>query len=510
MPVQARSIPYLQARQDLMVQSRTGSGKTGAFILPALERIDVDRPKTQVLVLTPTRELARQVAREAHTLSQNTPVNAVAIYGGVPYHKQKAAFRQGAHLIVGTPGRILDHLLSGNFTLDDLQLLIFDEADRMLSVGFYPDMKALQRYMPTDRHVNTCMFSATFPPHVMRLVNEFLREPAVVSLSSDHVHVTNTEHITYRVPDMGKENVLVNIIELENPDSAIIFCNTKQKTHYVNVVLRRYGYDAEELSGDLQQRARERVLGRLRAGNLRYLVATDVAARGIDIPDLSHVIQYDVPQHPEVYIHRAGRTGRAGASGTAITLVETLELLNLAKITKQYEIDMQDAPLPHAEQLAQVVIQRVRVLLIRRLRSLDKATRMALNVYEPMVELMASDGDGIRALAMLLDDYYHRMLHAPPLASDAEESAQALTLANTAGLSPEQMAKLAEKLALALRSRDILRVERIQRFEQLVEDLAMEGAEFHILTMLLAEFDQQSKQSKPSKRKKKSKPKSRK
>jgi ATP-dependent RNA helicase DeaD len=289
MPVQARAIPYLLAGRDLLVQSRTGSGKTGAFILPILDRIDPAQPTCQALVLAPTRELARQVAEEARILGGGTGMRTAVVYGGVAYGPQIQAFREGAHLVVGTPGRILDHLLKRNLSLGDLRILVFDEADRMLSMGFYPDMKAIQRHLPS-RRVQGCMFSATFPAHVRRLADEFLHQPGFLSLSRDHVHVTDVEHVYYVVPRMDKDRSLVRIIEVENPPSALIFCNTRARVDYVTAVLQRFGYDADELSSDLTQKAREEIMARTRQGALRFLVATDVASRGIDLPDLTHVI----------------------------------------------------------------------------------------------------------------------------------------------------------------------------------------------------------------------------
>jgi len=287
MPVQARAIPYLLAKRNMMIQARTGSGKTGAFILPMLERLDPSHANCQALILVPTRELARQVWQEAEKLIGDAGLKTVAVYGGVGYGPQIDALKQGAQIVVGTPGRVLDHLLKRTFSLEQLKMLIFDEADRMLSMGFYPDMQDMQRYLP-KRSINTCMFSATFSEAVMRTAREFIREPEFISLSSDHVHVTDTEHIFYLVEGMDKDRSLVRLIEIENPTSAIIFCNTKDRVHYVSTVLQRFGYDADELSADLSQSARERVLERVRRGSLRFLVATDVAARGLDIPSLSH------------------------------------------------------------------------------------------------------------------------------------------------------------------------------------------------------------------------------
>jgi ATP-dependent RNA helicase DeaD len=412
MPVQARTIPYLQAGQDVMVQARTGSGKTGAFLLPMLERLDPQRNTTQALILVPTRELARQVWREAELLCTADGLRTVAVYGGVGYGAQMDALKQGAQIVVGTPGRVLDHLLRRTLTLDNLRMLVFDEADRMLSMGFYPDMVRVQRYLP-ERRVHTSMFSATFPAYVMRLAHEFLREPQFLSLSSDHVHVTDTEHVFYNVPGMDKDRALVRLIEVENPSSAIIFCNTKVKVHYVTAVLQRFGYDADELSADLGQNERERVLERVRLGTLRFLVATDVAARGLDIPDLSHVIQYEPPEDVESYIHRAGRTGRAGAAGTAITLVNAGERMAFNRIGKHYEIDMIERPLPSDADVEAVVAERLTALLEARLRDRDKLQTERSRRFMPLARTLAEGEDELPLITMLLDDTYQQMLHAP-------------------------------------------------------------------------------------------------
>ncbi len=415
MPVQSRAIPYLLAKRNMMVQARTGSGKTGAFLLPMLERLNPQRPHCQALILVPTRELARQVWEEAKVLVGDAGFRTVAVYGGVGYTQQIKAFREGAQIVVGTPGRVLDLLLKRTFSLDKLEMLIFDEADRMLSMGFYPDMKQLQRHLP-DRTIHTCMFSATFPPFVMRTAREFMHDPEFITLSDDHVHVTDTEHIFYIVPRMGRERSLVRLIEVENPASAIIFCNTKVDVHFVAVVLQRFGYDADELSADLSQNARERVLARVRKGTLRFLVATDVAARGLDIPELSHVIQYEPPQDIESYIHRAGRTGRAGAAGTAITLVNVMEKTMLARIGKHYSIDLQEKPLPNDEDVEAVVAERLTTLLEARLRSRDRLQTERSRRFTSLARALVESEDEISIITMLLDDYYQKILHAPLVA----------------------------------------------------------------------------------------------
>lgn len=413
MPVQARAMPYVMAGRDLMVQSRTGSGKTGAFVMPILERVNPLLNACQALVLVPTRELALQVSHDAVVLAGDRGVRVTAVYGGVGYGGQLEAFRLGAHLVVGTPGRILDHLLRRSLNLDKLQILVFDEADRLLSMGFYPDMREVQRYLP-DRKVDTFMFSATFPPRVKSLAQQFMHQPDFLGLSSDNVHVVETEHVFYTVPGMDKDRSLVRIIEVENPESAIIFCNTKAKVQYVSVVLQRFGYDADELSADLSQKEREAVLNRVRAGSLRFLVATDVAARGIDIPELSHVIQYEPPEDTELYIHRAGRTGRAGASGEAVSLVDVVERNKLRRIAQHYQIDLQERPLPSDEDVAAIVAERATVQLETKLRTRDKLQAERMKRFIPLAQSLSQSEEGLALLAMLLDDEYQQATHTPP------------------------------------------------------------------------------------------------
>ncbi|MCO6453354.1 MAG: DEAD/DEAH box helicase [Caldilineales bacterium] len=424
MPVQAKAVPYMLAGRDLMVQSRTGSGKTGAFILPILNRIKTNKASCQALVLVPTRELANQVAKEAGILGAATGVRSVAVYGGVSYGPQLKAMQEGAHLVIGTPGRILDHLLRRNLRLDDLEILVFDEADRMLSMGFYPDMREVQRYLPR-RRINAYMFSATFPAHVMRLAHQFLTDPDFLSLSRDRVHVADAEHVYYLTPPMQRDRSLVRLIEIENPGSAIIFCNTKNTVHYVTVVLQRFGYDADELSSDLGQQAREKVLGRVRDGHLRFLVATDVAARGIDIPELTHVFLYEPPEDIESYIHRAGRTARAGAPGVAISMVENVnERMQLDRIAKRYGIAMEERQLPEEGDVAALVSERVTTLLEAKLRTRDKLQTERMQRFSPLIAEWMESGTGQSLMTMLVDDFYQASLHAPLETGDDGQTPQ--------------------------------------------------------------------------------------
>ena len=411
MPVQAHALPYLMAGRDIMVQSRTGSGKTGAYLLPLLSLLDAAEKKVQALILAPTRELASQVEHEARVLFEGTGLSVAALYGGVGYGRQLEALRSGVQLIVGTPGRVLDHLLKRTLSLDALKALIFDEADRMLSIGFYPDMKEIQRYLPRKPLLST-LFSATYPQHVLNLAGEFLREPQMLSLSQGQVHVAAIQHLFVECGRMDKDRTLVRLMETENPASAIIFCNTKSNVHYVTAVLKGFGYDADELSADLSQNKREAVLARLREGKVRLLVATDVAARGIDIPALSHVFLYEPPEDRESYIHRAGRTGRAGAVGTVISLVDIMQKMELQRIASFYKIDLIPLANPTDEDVARAAGQRVAALIDARRRActglqLERARRYVSLVKEAA---QSEDEDQLLLLALLLDAEYQRSL----------------------------------------------------------------------------------------------------
>ncbi|WP_462324867.1 DEAD/DEAH box helicase [Desulfoplanes sp.] len=421
-PVQARTIPYLTKGRDVMVQSRTGTGKTGAYVLPLFEKIDAARPVCQALVLVPTRELARQVIAEAQAIAKDGKIKTAALYGGASYTVQLDDLHGGAQFVVGTPGRVLDHLLKGTLNLDGISFLVLDEADRMLSMGFYPDMKAVQGYLPRKK-ITTALFSATYPPHVKRLAGEFLHTPQVLSLSSDHMHVTEVEHVYYKVPGMKRDRALIRILEMENPASAIIFCNTKANVHFVNVVLKRFGYDADELSSDLSQGARDRVLGRVRKGDLRFLVATDVAARGIDIPELSHVIQYEPPEDPEVYIHRSGRTGRAGASGQAIILVDVIEELKMKSIGSQFRVPLEERELPGDGDVQELMSDRAIALLEARMRTKDLLQKERMERFIPLAKTLGEDEEMRPLMAMLLDEFYQSSV-AKPVEAPKGEPAQ--------------------------------------------------------------------------------------
>jgi len=335
---------------NLVVQARTGTGKTAAFGLPLVDQL-VRRgvQQVQALVLTPTRELALQVGREIENLGKYRGLKVVPVYGGAPMGKQIEALASGAQVVSGTPGRVLDHLRRKTLDPSAVRVLILDEADEMLSMGFAKELNAIVEMLPKDRQ--GLFFSATIPPDVDRLARSHLPNPEFITLSSDAVGALQISHLVYLLQGGDKRQELVRILEIENPESAIIFCNTKDETQRVAEALQNRGYDAEWLNGDLEQRERERIMTRTREGKLRFLVATDVAARGIDVSHLTHVINADFPESAEQYVHRTGRTGRAGRTGTAISIIGPKDIGNLYILRLTYKIRPLERQLPSAGEL---------------------------------------------------------------------------------------------------------------------------------------------------------------
>jgi len=345
-PVQLAVFEPATRGKSLVVQARTGTGKTAAFGLPIIDSlIRKGQHNVQALILTPTRELALQVGRELEQLAKFRGTKIVPIYGGAPMGKQIEALEGGAQVVVGTPGRVLDHLRRGTLDAKNVRIFVLDEADEMLSMGFAKELNAIQDFLPAgDRQ--GLYFSATIPPDVERLANKHLKDPEYVTLSSDQVGALQLAHFVYLVREGDKRSAILNIIEVEDPQSAVVFCNTKDETERVAELLKSRGYDADWLNGDLEQKERERVMSATREGKLRFLVATDVAARGIDISHLTHVINADFPESAEQYVHRTGRTGRAGRTGTAISVVGPKDVGHLYMLRLTYKIRPVERMLP--------------------------------------------------------------------------------------------------------------------------------------------------------------------
>src|SRR5580693_744490 len=349
-PVQLAVFEPASRGKNLVVQARTGTGKTAAFGLPILDAlVRKSLPKVQALVLTPTRELALQVSRELERLGAFRGTKLACIYGGAPMGKQIELLEQGAQVVVGTPGRVLDHLRRGTLDPSNIRIFVLDEADEMLSMGFAKELHAIAERLPKERQ--GLFFSATIPPDIERLAHSQLKDPEFITLSSDQIGALEINHFVYVLRGGDKRQELIRILEVEDPESAIVFCNTKDETERLSEALQRAGYDADWLNGDLEQRERERVMQATRDGKVRFLVATDVAARGIDISHLTHVINADFPESAEAYVHRTGRTGRAGKTGTAIPLVTPKDIGSLYLLRLTYKIRPIEKRIPSATEL---------------------------------------------------------------------------------------------------------------------------------------------------------------
>lgn len=405
MPIQRKTIPYMFAARDMLVQSKTGSGKTGAFVLPLLQVIEPTHLFPQALILVPTRELAVQVQNEIELLSKGTGVRSTAIFGGVGYEPQLRALREGIHIIVATPGRLLDHAQRGHIDFLSVRDLVMDEADEMLSMGFYPDMQRIRKYLP--KAIACTMFSATMPQTVKSLAREFQRPNAdFLSLSYDQVIANNLEHRYYMCDVMEKDSLTIKILESENPGSCMIFCNMKKDVAYLDQVLSNYGFKVGALSGDVPQKQREKTLDDFRSKKVPILICTDVAARGIDVSHVTHVIVFDHPDDHEIYVHRSGRTARAGRSGVAISLITPVEEIELLKTAADFSIQFVKMPPIAEEHIAKKIRERTRTYLEREKRTLGQRSQERMRRYLPLVEELAKIEEDKELLAFLLDRYY--------------------------------------------------------------------------------------------------------
>lgn len=425
MPVQEAVFDSFVAGRDLQVQARTGTGKTAAFGIPITTMIDWASSGLQALVLAPTRELGLQVAREIEAISQHTDLRVVPVYGGAPMKPQIDALAAGAQIVAGTPGRVLDHLRRGTMKPGGLKFLVLDECDEMLSMGFQEEIENIISFLPKKEERQTLLFSATIPDEIQRIARRHLTDPESIELSSDDdIAATDVDHYYYVVSGMARTRDLLRVLRAERPESALIFCNTREDTNTVAKFLCRHGYDAEPISSDLTQRDRERVMKRMRDKTLPFLVATDVAARGIDISDLTHVINYTFPESAQVYVHRTGRTGRAGKKGIALSLVGPREIGSFYYLKLIYKIRPKERDLPTMEELA----------------TMEEGHR-----YEKVVELVPEQppaefvslarrvwqsNEGERVVAALLQRLLERKpapkARAKPRAAAAEPSAEAV------------------------------------------------------------------------------------
>src|ERR1035437_1264983 len=332
-PIQMRTIPAMLRGEDVVAQAQTGTGKTAAFALPILQKLDASSSSVQALILLPTRELAIQVAQAVHLLGKHQGASVLPVYGGQPIQRQLRGLELGAQVVVGTPGRVMDHIRRESLNLSDVRVLILDEADEMLNMGFLEDIEFILEQLPSERQ--TALFSATIPLRIRDLARRYMNHAVNIAVEREAVTVALINQTYYEVPSRAKLDALCRILDVETPNSAIVFCARKSDVDELVESLQGRGYRAEAIHGDLNQVQRDRVMRAFRDGKTELLVATDVAARGLDIPQVSHVVNFHIPWDPGSYVHRIGRTGRAGREGTAITLISPREYRQLKLIRSE-------------------------------------------------------------------------------------------------------------------------------------------------------------------------------
>ncbi|WJM83117.1 DEAD/DEAH family ATP-dependent RNA helicase [Pectobacterium brasiliense] len=386
-PIQAECIPHLLNGRDVLGMAQTGSGKTAAFSLPLLNNLKPELKAPQILVLAPTRELAVQVAEACNDFSKHMHgVNVVALYGGQRYDVQLRALRGGAQIVVGTPGRLLDHLKRGTLDLSNLSGLVLDEADEMLRMGFIEDVENIMAQIPAEHQ--TALFSATMPEAIRRITRRFMKDPQEVRIQSSITTRPDISQSYWTVQGMRKNDALVRFLEAEDFDAAIIFVRTKNATLEVAEALERSGYNSAALNGDMNQALREQTLERLKDGRLDILIATDVAARGLDVERISLVVNYDIPMDAESYVHRIGRTGRAGRAGRALLFVENRERRLLRNVERTMKLTIPEVELPNAELLGQRRLAKFAAKVQQQLESSDlDMYRALLAKLQPQEEL---------------------------------------------------------------------------------------------------------------------------
>lgn len=412
-PIQAECIPHLLNGRDVLGMAQTGSGKTAAFSLPLLQNLDPELKAPQILVLAPTRELAVQVAEAMTDFSKHMRgVNVVALYGGQRYDVQLRALRQGPQIVVGTPGRLLDHLKRGTLDLSKLSGLVLDEADEMLRMGFIEDVETIMAQIPEGHQ--TALFSATMPEAIRRITRRFMKEPQEVRIQSSVTTRPDISQSYWTVWGMRKNEALVRFLEAEDFDAAIIFVRTKNATLEVAEALERNGYNSAALNGDMNQALREQTLERLKDGRLDILIATDVAARGLDVERISLVVNYDIPMDSESYVHRIGRTGRAGRAGRALLFVENRERRLLRNIERTMKLTIPEVELPNAELLGKRRLEKFAAKVQQQLESSDlDQYRALLSKIQPTAEGEELDLETLAA-ALLKIAQGERTLIVPP------------------------------------------------------------------------------------------------
>ena len=401
--IQALCIPLLlEEGTEVIGQAETGTGKTAAFALPILETVKEDEKYVQALVLTPTRELALQVAEEINSLKGERNIECVPIYGGAGMENQIRKLKKGVQIVVGTPGRILDHIKRKTLDLSALTFMVLDEADEMLDMGFIEDIEEVLKNVPEEKRM--LMFSATIPPQIQALASSFMKNPRIVRTQKRQEATKNADQIYYEVREADKIEALTRIIDRDSSFYGVVFCRTKNQCDEVGHTLQARGYDAEALHGDLSQREREIILRKMREKTIRILVATDVAARGLDIQDLTHVINYSLPHDPEIYIHRVGRTGRAGKEGTAITFITPSEAKRFSYIKKASKAEIRREEIPSPKEVVESKKEKITAELEGAL------TEEASDEYKALAYRLLDGRESLDVLASLLHHFYQSSL----------------------------------------------------------------------------------------------------
>ena len=400
--IQQQAIPALLQGRDIVGQSQTGTGKTAAFSLPALEIVEASNKAVQVLILTPTRELAQQVGQAIEDFSsRERRIYSLTVYGGQSIERQISRLRRGVQIVVGTPGRVIDLLERRELKIDQLKLAILDEADEMLSMGFIDDIKKILRQAPKERQ--TACLSATMPREIKELINNFLISPVTLTVKQKEAAPTRIDQRVYMVPrGWQKIKALQPILEIEEPESAIIFVRTKRTASELASKLQEAGHSVDEYHGNLSQMQRERLVKRFREGKIRMVVATDIAARGLDVQDLSHVINYDLPDNTETYIHRIGRTGRAGKTGTAIAIAQSGDRRTLRQIERRLRTKLDIAQIPNRTQVEAKRIGKLQA----KIKETLAGERMAS--FLPLVRELSDEYDAQAIAAAALQMVYDR------------------------------------------------------------------------------------------------------
>ncbi len=413
-PIQAATIPTLLEGRDIVGLAQTGTGKTAAFALPILSRLDLKQKTPQALVLAPTRELALQVCEAFERYAAHVPgIRVLPVYGGQGYGVQLSALRRGVHVVVGTPGRIMDHLEKGTLDLTELRFLVLDEADEMLNMGFAEDVETILADTPVDK--NVALFSATMPAQIRRISKKYLRDPAEITVRNKTATATNITQRYLTVSYPQKVDALTRILEVENFEGMIVFVRTKNETETLAEKLRARGFSAAAINGDVVQAQRERTIGQLKSAKLDILVATDVAARGLDVERISHVVNYDIPTDPESYVHRIGRTGRAGRSGDAISFVTPRERYLLKSIEKTVRQPLTQMQLPTVDDINSTRLTRFDDAITEALGSAEKVSFFRDVVSHYIHEHDVPEVDVAAALAIVLQGDTPLLLDPEPV-----------------------------------------------------------------------------------------------